>query len=48
MAQTDTTISTTEDRTLPTIVYGLYLLGLVNGLTRLIHTVPEFGLADVA
>ncbi len=39
MSQTDTTIVTTEDRTLPAVVYGLYLLGLVNGLTILVGLV---------
>lgn len=34
--------ATVEDRTLPTIVYGLYLLGLVNGLTILIGLVIAY------
>jgi len=34
--QTERTIEASEDRTLPAIVYGLYLLGLANGLTILI------------
>lgn len=48
MTQTDTTISTTEDRTLPTIVYGLYLLGLVNGLTILIGLIIAYANRDSA
>ncbi|HEY9233485.1 MULTISPECIES: DUF4870 family protein [Phenylobacterium] len=39
MSETDTAVVTTEDRTLPAITYGLYLLGLVNGLTILIGLV---------
>ncbi|WP_312165868.1 hypothetical protein [Phenylobacterium sp.] len=39
MSQTETTIVATEDRTLPAVVYGLYLLGLVNGLTILVGLV---------
>ena len=31
-----------EDRTLPTVVYALYLLGLINGLTVLIGLVVAY------
>lgn len=42
MSQTETTVSTAEDRTLPAVVYGLYLLGLVNGLTILVGLVLAY------
>ena len=42
MSQTETTIVTTEDRVLPAVVYGLYLLGLVNGLTILVGLVVAY------
>lgn len=42
MSHTETTVSTTEDRTLPAVVYGLYLLGLVNGLTIIIGLVIAY------
>lgn len=48
MAQTDTVITTTEDRTLPVIVYGLYLLGLVNGLTILIGLIIAYAARENA
>lgn len=33
MSETETAVVTTEDRTLPAITYGLYLLGLVSLIT---------------
>ncbi len=42
MSQTETTVVTTEDRVLPAVVYGLYLLGLVNGLTTLVGLVVAY------
>ena len=39
MSETTPSVVTSEDRTLPAIVYGLYLLGLVNGLTILVGLV---------
>ena len=42
MSQTQTTVVTTEDRVLPAVVYGLYLLGLVNGLTILVGLVVAY------
>ena len=42
MSHTETAVSTPEDRTLPAVVYGLYLLGLVNGLTILIGLVIAY------
>jgi len=33
---------TSDDRTLPTVVYALYLLGLVNGLTVLIGLIIAY------
>ena len=42
MSQTETTVATTEDRVLPAVVYGLYLLGLVNGLTILVGLVVAY------
>lgn len=48
MAHTDTVTTTTEDRTLPVIVYGLYLLGLVNGLTILIGLIIAYAARDNA
>jgi uncharacterized membrane protein len=38
----------TEDRTLPAVVYGLYLFGLVNGLTVLIGLVIAYANRDSA
>jgi uncharacterized membrane protein len=37
-----------EDRTLPTVVYALYLLGLINGLTVLIGLVIAYANRDRA
>ncbi|WP_309644254.1 hypothetical protein [Phenylobacterium sp.] len=48
MSHTETTVSTTEDRTLPAVVYGLYLLGLVNGLTILVGLVIAYMNRDTA
>lgn len=54
MTQTDTVIAapenrgTTEDRTLPAIVYALFLLGPVNGLTVLIGLIIAYANRDVA
>ena len=42
MSQTETTVVTTEDRVLPAVVYGLYLLGPVNGLTILVGLVVAY------
>jgi uncharacterized membrane protein len=42
LSQTETTVVTTEDRVLPAVVYGLYLLGLVNGLTILVGLVVAY------
>ena len=42
MSQTETSVVTTEDRVLPAVVYGLYLLGLVNGLTILVGLVVAY------
>ena len=42
MSQTETTVVTTEDRVLPAVVFGLYLLGLVNGLTILVGLVVAY------
>lgn len=42
MTETQTTVVTPEDRTLPAIVYGLYLLGLVNGFTILVGLVIAY------
>ncbi len=54
MTQTDTVIAapenrgTTEDRTLPAIVYALYLVGLFNGLTILIGLIIAYVNRDTA
>lgn len=42
MSETETAVVTTEDRTLPAITYGLYLLGLVNGLTILVGLIIAY------
>jgi uncharacterized membrane protein len=36
LSETNTVVVETEDRTMPAVVYGLYLLGLVNGFTILV------------
>ena len=46
MAATDYNVQ--EDRTLPTVVYALYLLGLINGLTVLIGLVIAYANRDRA
>ena len=48
MSHTETAVSTTEDRTLPAVIYGLYLLGLVNGLTILVGLVLAYANRDNA
>lgn len=48
MAHADTVTTTAEDRTLPVIVYGLYLLGLTNGLTILIGLIIAYASRDNA
>ena len=49
MTHADATVTTTtEDKTLPVIVYALYLLGLVNGLTILIGLVIAYASRDSA
>lgn len=48
MTHSDTTVTTTEDRTLPVIVYGLYLLGFTNGLTFLIGLIIAYANRDSA
>jgi uncharacterized membrane protein len=40
--------SYSEDRTLPAVVYGLYLIGLVNGLTILIGLLIAYANRDGA
>lgn len=42
MSETETAVVTTEDRTVPAITYGLYLLGLVNGVTILIGLIVAY------
>ncbi|MFN3511594.1 MAG: DUF4870 family protein [Phenylobacterium sp.] len=42
MTQTDEILDLPEDRTLPAIVYALYLLGLANGLTILIGLIIAY------
>lgn len=39
MSETNPAVVTSEDRTLAAVTYGLYLLGLVNGLTILVGLV---------
>jgi len=48
LSHTETAVSTTEDRTLPAVIYGLYLLGLVNGLTILVGLVLAYANRDNA
>ena len=45
---TATGYDTQEDHTLPTVVYALYLLGLVNGLTVLIGLIVAYANRDRA
>lgn len=42
MSQTETAVVISEDRTVPAITYGLYLLGLVNGVTILIGLIVAY------
>jgi Predicted membrane protein len=42
LSETETVVVTTEDRTVPAIAYGLYLLGLVNGVTILIGLIVAY------
>ena len=42
------TATPSEDRTLPAVVYGLYLLGLANGLTILIGLIIAYANRDGA
>ena len=39
---------TSDDRTLPTVVYALYLLGLINGLTVIIGVIIAYANRDRA
>ena len=39
---------TSDDRTLPTVVYALYLLGLINGLTIIIGVIIAYANRDRA
>lgn len=39
MSETNPAVVSAEDRTLPAVAYGLYLLGLVNGFTILVGLV---------
>jgi len=45
---TATGYETQEDHTLPTVVYALYLLGLINGLTVLIGLIIAYANRDRA
>ena len=45
---TATNYEDSEDRTLPTVVYALYLLGLINGLTVLIGLIVAYANRDRA
>jgi uncharacterized membrane protein len=44
----ETTAPATEDRTLPAVVYGLYLIGLTHGITTLIGLVIAYASRDNA
>jgi len=46
MSATD--YETSDDRTLPTVVYALYLLGLINGLTVIIGVIIAYANRDRA
>jgi uncharacterized membrane protein len=48
LSQPETAVTVPEDRTLPAVVYGLYLLGLVNGLTILVGLVIAYANRDTA
>jgi len=41
-------VSSTEDRTMPAVVYGLYLLGLTHGLTIIIGLIIAYANRDNA
>jgi uncharacterized membrane protein len=41
-------VSTVEDRTMPAVVYGLYLLGLTHGLTIIIGLIIAYACRDNA
>jgi uncharacterized membrane protein len=45
---TATNYEDSEDRTLPTVVYALYLLGLINGLTVLVGLIVAYANRDRA
>jgi uncharacterized membrane protein len=45
---TATNYEASEDRTLPTVVYALYLLGLINGLTVVIGLIVAYANRDRA
>jgi uncharacterized membrane protein len=45
---TATNYEDSEDRTLPTVVYALYLLGLINGLTVFIGLIVAYANRDRA
>ena len=45
---TATNYEDSEDRTLPTVVYALYLLGLINGLTVIIGVIIAYANRDRA
>lgn len=48
MSDTQTTVVTREDRTLPAVTYGLYLLGPVSGFTILVGLVIAYMNRDAA
>ena len=43
-----TDYETSDDRTLPTVVYALYLLGLINGLTIIVGVIIAYANRDRA
>ena len=45
---TATDYESSDDRTLPTVVYALYLLGLINGLTVIIGVIIAYANRDRA
>ena len=40
--------TTTEDRTMPAVVYGLYLIGLTHGITTIIGLIIAYASRDQA
>jgi uncharacterized membrane protein len=47
--QTETVVTApSEDRTLPAVVYALYLVGLVNGLTVIVGLIIAYASRDTA